>query len=92
MEIIEKYCGSEISNPIKDIIEKLQCEADYVSQKIGTDLDSYESDLESYGCVLHDVYDMLDKLEDEVNDSKRLDRASIIKQLRNMQIQISNVY
>ena len=90
--IIDENCSSEISDMIREIIDDLKGKADYTSQKIGTDLDSYEAQLESYNNAFCDVTENLDKLDNYISDSKRLDRNEILSVIGDVRKQISNVW
>ena len=76
---------------LREFITDLKEKADYTTQKIDTDLDCYESELEGYNTLCCDLRDMIDKLDDYINDSKKLDRSHVLKELRNMKREINNV-
>ena len=89
--IFEKECSPDLVNVLRDTIADLKEQADYTAQKINTDLDCYESELEEYSSLCSDLKDMINELSDYIDDSKKLDRNHIIKVLSRMKYEINNV-
>ena len=89
--IIEKECSSELVDILREFISDLKEKADYTTQKINTDLDSYESELNEYNSLCSDLRDGIKRLKDYINNSTRLDRNHIVEELKCMEKEIINV-
>lgn len=90
--IIDENCSPEISDMIRETIDDLKEKADYTAKKIDTDLNSYEAQLEGYNNAFCDVTENLNKLDNYISDSKRLDRNEILNVIGDIRKQISNVW
>ena len=92
--IIEKECNPELANVLRELITDLKEKADYstryVEEKLNTDLDCYESELEEYRDMCSEVRDIIEQLSNYTNDSKKLDRSHILKKLSDIRWEIDN--
>lgn len=66
---------------LSEYIQELESKADYNKQKINTDLDCYESQIEEYRNMLSDTMDELNTLITSIIDSKRINKDSITNTL-----------
>ena len=92
--IVEKECSSELASVLRGLITDLKEKADYgtryVEEKLNTDLDCYESELEEYRDMCSEVRDIIEQLSNYINDSKKLDRSHILKKLSDIRREIDN--
>ena len=63
--------------------------ADYTKAKVDTDLEAYESSLDSNTACFNDLLDNIEELK-KLLQQKRLDRTKMFKLLDQMETQISN--
>ena len=90
--IIDEECSPEVSDIIREIITDLKEQADYTSQKVDTDLDCYEAQLDSYNSMCGDVVELLDTLDNYIEEAKKLDRQYILKLIGSIKKEIGNVF
>lgn len=74
---------------LSEYIQELESKADYNKQKINTDLDCYESQIEEYRNMLSDTMDELKTLRDSINDSKRINKDKVIDTLERIEDSIN---
>ncbi len=84
--IVDEECSPEISDLLRELISDLKEQADYTTQKVDTDLDSYEASLEEYSNAFGEIDDYLTKLNNYISDSKRLDRNEIMSIIGSIKI------
>lgn len=53
--LLDKYLGYEASRYFRNLVEELQAAADETEAKVNTDLDSYESSLDSNRAAFQDI-------------------------------------
>ena len=93
--IVEKECSSELANILRELIIDLKEQADYgtryVEEKLNTDLDCYESELEEYNNMCSEIRDTVEQLSNYIYDSKKLDRSHILEKLSDIRREMDNV-
>ena len=93
--IIEKECSPELANVLRELITDLKEKADYdtnyVKEKLNTDLDCYESELEEYSNMCSEIRDTVEQLSNYIYDSKKLDRSHILEKLSDIRLEMDNV-
>ena len=93
--IIDKECDSELASMLRETITDLKEKADYgtnyVKEKLNTDLDCYESELEEYSNMCSEIRDTVEQLSNYIYDSKKLDRSRILEKLSDINREIDNV-
>ena len=93
--IIEKECSPELANVLRELITDLKEKADYdtnyVKEKLNTDLDCYESELEEYSNMCSEIRDTVEQLSNYIYDSKKLDRSHILEKLSDIRREMDNV-
>jgi len=85
--LITNRLGSDVGYEIQELIEQ----ADYTSRKVETDLDSYESSLESWNCAGNDILDIIDNLKSYISDAKKIDRDKLLSSLERIEREINNI-
>lgn len=88
---IQRLIAEKLGNDVGEQIEQLIENANYVKQKINTDLESYESSLEEWNCVGNDILDIIDNLKSYISDSKRIDRYKLSNSLERIEREINNI-
>ncbi|GAB4272126.1 MAG: hypothetical protein Kow00111_25780 [Thermincola ferriacetica] len=78
--------GKDVASQVQNIIN----EADYIEKRLETDLDAYESQLDSFNSMCRDVLDVIGQLIQYIENSKKLDRKHIIQSLNNAKKLIEN--
>ena len=93
--IIEKECSPELATVLRELITDLKEQADYgtryVEEKLNTDLDCYESELEEYSNMCSEIRDTVEQLSNYIYDSKKLDRSHILEKLSDIRREMDNV-
>lgn len=85
-DLVEYALGSELAELLNSIF--LQCEANemYVKERLQTDLDAYESQLDLYHDMLLEVSEVLSEMSNQMLSGKRINKnnlADILKSLSN---------
>ena len=87
---IEKYMGMEFSNHVKEhyskLMEKIKLERDIIKEENI----NYEFDLEEKNRLLHDTEESLTKLIERMENSKRMNKQTVIDKLKELKITIYN--
>lgn len=87
---IEKYMGMEFSNHVKEhyseLMEKIKSERDIIKEENI----NYEFDLEEKNRLLHDTEEGLTKLIERMENSKRMNKQTVIDKLKELKITIYN--
>ena len=81
-DIIEKYCGHEVSNLVSNICEKADIAKTYAKEKLYSDMDAYEEDLNSWETVGECIEEELSHYEEYDACHKNLNRERI-EQMKN---------
>ena len=82
IDIAYSKLGSEFSNLITNIVDTQEENEIYAMERLNTDLDSYEGQIEEYRDCMLEVQEILEKLEESIKDSKRLNKDNILKDIR----------
>ena len=74
--------GIEYSNEIEKVIHTQEENEIYAMERLNTDLDSYEGQIEEYRDSMLEVVEILEQLEINIEDSKKLNRNNILNDIR----------
>lgn len=88
--IADKYLGYEYAAEIGNLITQATEEEIYVEKRINTDLDSYESELESNRDCFLDISEQVEQFQSYLADAKRIERTKLNTLLNNILISINN--
>lgn len=77
---------------LSEYIQELERQADYTRQKLSTDLESYEAQLDDYNCMINDTIESLSKLIEDVEESKRINKDMILKVLNKTIKDINSIF
>ena len=77
---------------LTDYITHLESEADHTKQALNTDLESYESSLDEYNCLLNDAQEELNRLITVIEESKKLNKQELTKDLKRLLDKIVSSY
>ena len=77
---------------LTDYITHLESEADHTKQALNTDLESYEASLEDYNCLLNDTQEELNRLIKIIEESKKLNKQEVTKDLKRLLDKIVSSY
>ena len=77
---------------LTEYIKHLENEADYTKQSLQTDLESYESSLDEYNCLCNDVQEELNRLISIIEESKKLNKQELTKDLKSLLFKVVNSY
>lgn len=91
VRLVRDRLGDDVGNYIEGEIRTLQEEADYVSQSVDTDLECYESSLDSNNACFRDLLDSLSKLE-EIIKSKRVVKIHALRLIDQVEREINNQF
>ena len=95
-DLIREELGADAEDEFDTIIlgkiENLQVQADYTKQKINTDLEAYEGELEQNRNSLLDIRDIIEKLQEYIEDNTiaKKHKDKILKDIRQIEIEINN--
>lgn len=89
--LVREKMGDDAGMYNENRIKELQDEADYVSQSINTDLECYESSLESNNACFRDLLDSLSKLE-EIIKAKKVIKIKALRVIDQMEREIHNQF
>ena len=82
IDIAYDKLGSEYSNEIEKVVQTQEENEIYARERLNTDLNSYEGQIEEYRDCMLEVQEILEKLEESIEDSKRLNRDNILNDIR----------
>ena len=87
--LVEKHMGYDAESYFRNLLEKLQSEADYTQAKVDTDLESYEASLESNTRCMNDILDDLEAMKDILH-AKRMDKQKLFNLIEQIETKINN--
>lgn len=70
VSIVREFCGDDFACGLEDVLIELKSQADYTEQKIHTDLDCYEMDIEQMRRDIIDAAENLRYLISRVENGK----------------------
>ena len=82
VDIAYDKLGYEYSTKIEKIVQTQEENEIYATERLNIDLDSYEGQIEEYRDCMLEVQEILEKLEESIEDSKRLNKDNILKDIR----------
>ncbi len=78
--LIDHTVGRDLANEAEELLKELEEKADYTSQRLNTDLDSYEATLDEQRALLLDILGELEELErGDLTKSNLIRRISEIR-------------
>lgn len=87
---IEKNCGYELAEILKDRLVIDDYETKLAREKSCTDEEAYLSQLESIECCLRDILEEVEKQQEYLKESKKIDRRKIYQSLDRVIKMINN--
>ena len=87
---IEQNCGYELAEMLKDRLVIDDYETKLAREKSMTDEESYCAQVESMGCCLRDILDEVEKQQDYLEESKKIDRSKIYQSMDRIIKMINN--
>lgn len=85
-EVLDNRLGSEYAEYFKGVCDKV----DYNKMKLNSDLESYESQLESNCSEINDVLDIIEDIN-SILCSKRLNKEKLYKYIVTIETKLSNM-
>lgn len=82
VDIAYNKLGSEYSNEIEKVIQSSSEAELYAEKRYNSDMTSYEGTIESQRDCMLEVMELAEKLDESIEDSKRLNREDILKDIR----------
>jgi 5'-deoxynucleotidase YfbR-like HD superfamily hydrolase len=82
VDIAYNALGGEFSEEIEKVITKASEDEIYQEKRFNSDMLSYEGQIEDYRNIMIDTIEELEKLVDTIEESKRINREDILKQLK----------
>ena len=88
-DLVESTSGSELAELLNNIF--LHCEANemYVKERLQTDLDAYESQLDLYHDMLLEVSEVLSEMSNQMLSGKRINKNNLADILKSLSDKIS---
>ena len=83
LESVEKFMGWDARHYLEEYAEELQEAANYTEARINSDLDSYESDLESNTCAFNDIEDICRTMISDFNQETGRNKLAALRPWRN---------
>ena len=90
VDIAEQYVGCDFAKAIEKISETASAESQYAEKKFKSDMEAYEISLDAYNTTIHDMSDVLEKMETYVLKSKRISRDKLIEFMKFFRSEINN--
>ena len=87
---IEQNCGYELAGILKDRLVIDDYETKLAREKSTTDEEAYLSQLESIECCLRDILDEVEKQQDYLKESKKINRDTILQSMDRIIKMINN--
>ena len=87
---IEKNCGYELAGILKERLVIDDYETKLAREKSCTDEEAYLSQLESIECCLRDILDEVEKQQDYLKESKKINRDTIFQSMDRIIKMINN--
>lgn len=87
--LVEQFMGYDAENYFRELIEKLQDEADYTTSKVDTDLESYEASLESNTACFQDILEVTEQMK-TILEAPRMNKNKMFKLIEQVQKEINN--
>lgn len=76
-DLIEKHCGHEVADIVATICNNCDATQAYAEQKVGTDIDAYEEDLDDWNTVGECIEEALSEYEEYDACHKNLNREQV---------------
>ena len=70
ISVVRDFCGDDFADGLEDMLTELTDRADYTAQKIDTDLDCYEMDIEQMRRDIIDAAENLSELISKVENGR----------------------
>ena len=90
IDIAEEFIGYDFAKAIEKISKTASAESQYAEKKFKSDMEAYEISLDSYNTTIHDMSDVLEKIETYVSNSKRISRDKLIEFMKFFRSEINN--
>lgn len=87
--LVEQFMGYDAEKYFRELIEKLQDEADYTTSKVDTDLESYEASLESNTACFQDILEVTEQMK-SILEAPRMNKNKMFKLIEQVQKEINN--
>ena len=87
---IEQNCGYELAGILKDRLVIDDYETKLARERSMTDEESYCAQLESMGCCLRDILDEVEKQQEYLEESKKINRDTIYQSMDRIIQMINN--
>lgn len=82
VEIVEKYCGHEVAEIVREKIDINDFSAMYAQKRAESDADAYLEDIRSREYCLEEVEASAQTLLDHLTESKRINRETCIQKVQ----------
>lgn len=89
-DITRSKLGNDIADIIADNLQDNAKEKEYARLKHDSDMISYESSLESNSTAFIDILEEVNKMQEYIQDSKRIDRNKILEVFNSIEKIINN--
>lgn len=90
LDLVEFALGPELAELLNDIFQHCEANEIYVKEKLQTDLDAYESQLDHYHSMLLELVEVINEICNQMLSGKRINKqnvADILKSLSNQILQ-----
>jgi len=84
--LVEEHLGEDAGSEVEQLI----ADANYTERKIYTDLNSYESSLDSWNSAGYEIIADAQRAIEYIENNKRLDRNKLISFFQSIQTNINN--
>lgn len=90
--LIEKHMGYDAADyfeKMEKIVDELQEEADYTAAKVNTDLESYESSLESNTACFQEILEVMEQIK-SILEAPRINKKKLFNLVEQVEKEIKN--
>lgn len=81
----QRIIYEKLGRDAENIIVQLRKKADYTTQKVDTDLQSYEGSLESNTSAFQEILDLCESMKKDLDSKTRLNRQKLIEFVQEIQ-------
>ena len=89
VDYVRRYMGNNAADYIRELIDELEDADRETERRMNSDLDAYESQLDSNRNAFNDIHDCVERLQNEIEKS-RCDKMKIANMLTEIEKIITN--
>lgn len=88
LDLVEFALGPELAELLEDIFHRCELNEIFVKEKLQTDLEAYEVQLDYYNSMLLDIVEVLNEICTQMLSGKRINKQNVADILKSLSDQI----